>query len=197
MKTVAIEGTLRTELGKKASSDLRKQDMVPCVIYGGENVTHFYAHINTFKPVVYTPDFIKVEVTVDGKTTECIVKDLQFDPVKDTLTHVDFLQLVPGKKLEYTVPVRLAGVAKGVREGGTLMQKVRRIKVQSTPESMMDALSLDITELELGKSVRIRDIKPADGISILQAASIPVATIEIPRALRSAQTKAETPGKKK
>ena len=198
MKTVTIEGTLRTDIGKKANNDLRRQDMVPCVVYGGTEVVHFYAHTNAFKSAIYTPEFNIIEIKVGDKTLRTIVKDRQFHPVSDKLLHVDFLELVEGRKLQANIPLRLTGVAKGVREGGTLVQKLRRVQVITTPDKLVDSISVDVSALELGKSMRVRNISIAEGMEITQAPSLPIVSIDIPRALRSAQAaQAKDSGKKK
>ena len=197
MKTVEIKGEVRTDLGKRGSSNLRKQGMIPAVVYGGDKVYHISAPASAYKDIIYTPEFKKAAIEIEGQVIEAIVKDRQFDPLSNELTHVDFLQLIPGKMIQASLPVRLVGSSKGVREGGTLLQKVRRLPVTTLPENMPEAIEVDITTLELGKSVRVRDIKPVDGLTINQAPSIPLATIDIPRALRSAQAKSDAPAKGK
>jgi large subunit ribosomal protein L25 len=200
MQTVAIQGTLRTELGKKATKATRAEGLVPCVIYGQGGNVHFSAPTLAFRDIVYTPDFKIAEITVDGTTHRAFLKELQFDPVTDSLMHIDFVALVPGHKFTTQVPVILAGVAPGVKVGGKLMQVTRRVKIKTTPEHLVDALTVDISTLELGKSVRIRDIQALEGVEIIASPGIPIATVEIPRALRSAQTaaaKTEKGGKKK
>lgn len=192
MKTVEIQGQVRTDLGKRATASLRKEGFVPAVIYGGSAVVHFSALASTFKDVIYTSEFKKTVIVVDGKSYEAVVKDRQFDPLTSALTHVDFYEMQPGKRMQASLPVRLVGTAKGVREGGTLLQKVRYLTVQTTPEVLPDAIELDITELSLGKSARVRDVKAIEGLTIMQAPSIPIISVEIPRALRSAQSKAAT-----
>ncbi len=198
MKTVVIEAQLRTDLGKKATGDLRRNEQVPCVLYGGKEVKHFYAHINTVRHAVHTNTFAKAEITLEGKTYTAIVKDAQFHPLTDLITHIDFLELAPGKEFRAEVPLLLVGTSKGVKEGGTLVQKVRKVQVLTTPEAITEVIEVDITPLELGKSMRVRDIKVNADTTIVNDGSIPIVTIDIPRALRSAQTKAaETKGKKK
>ena len=124
MKTVTIEGQLRTETGKKAARQLRSQNMVPGVIYGGATEITFAASAKAFKSIVYTSEFQLAEVSVDGKTYTTILKDLQFDKVSDALIHVDLLELVADKKVVADLPLKLIGTAAGVKEGGKLVIKI-------------------------------------------------------------------------
>ena len=132
MKTITIEGQLRTEHGKSATRQLRSQDLVPGVIYGGAQEINFSAPAKAFKGLVYTPNFQLAEVTVDGKTYRCILKDLQFDKVSDALIHVDLLELVEDKKVVATIPLKYSGVASGVKAGGRLVPKMKSLKVRHT-----------------------------------------------------------------
>lgn len=186
METIAITGQPRTGLGKKPSKDLRNDGRIPCVLYGGQDVVHFSVTLNDVKNLIYTPDFRVANLTVDGINFRCIVKDYQLHPLTSNLTHIDFLSLVDGQKVKLEVPVRTKGVSPGVKLGGKLQQKLRRVKVKTLPEEMVTELFIDISPLDLGQSLRVRDIQVPEGIELLNSPSIPVVTIEIPRALRSA-----------
>lgn len=197
MKTIVIEAQLRDSVGKKSASQVRKEEHVPCVLYGGDQPLHFQAHYNQVRHAIYTNTFLKVEVKLEGKSYTAIVKDAQFDPVSDKIRHIDFLELAAGKKFRANIPLRLVGTAKGVKEGGSLVQKVRKVNVITTPEAVTETIEVDITTLELGKSMRVRDIQVNEDTVITNAPAIPIVTIDIPRALRSAQTKGADTGKKK
>ncbi len=186
MQTIAIEGTLRSEFTKSSVKDIRKENGVPCVMYGGEQVVHFHAHHNTFTKLVYTPDFKVVDITVGGTTRRAVMKGIQFHPVTDKIMHVDFIELVTGKLIKTQLPIKLVGIAPGVKTGGKLLQKMRRVNVMTTPESLVDSLTVDVSSLELGKSVRVKDINTSEGIVVTTDPATPVASVEIPRALRSA-----------
>ena len=188
MQTVAIEGAVRTGFKKKATKALRKEGLVPCVAYGGGKTILFTAPSTAFKSLIFTSDFQIVEITVEGETNRAILKDAQYHPVTDKLLHADFLLLVPGTKLTAEVPVRLRGVAPGVKLGGKLMQITRKVKIKTTPENLVDHLSVSVESLVLGRSVRVRDIDAVENVEITTSPGIPVASVEIPRALRSAQT---------
>lgn len=185
METVAINVTKRELIGKKASKNERRNGAIPCVMYGGKEVVHFTTNANDIKGLIYTPDFKVAEVNVDGNTYRCIIKDIQFHPVTDAINHCDFLELVEGNTIKVEIPVRFEGVSPGVKTGGSLVQKVRRIKVKTKPENLVDQLTLDISALELGGSIRVRDINAPEGIEIMNAPGIPVASVEVPRALKS------------
>ncbi len=192
METVAINGALKTTRGKKAAKAIRRTGAVPCVIYGGAKEIHFTAQEKVFKNLIFTPDFKLVEITVDNNTYKCILKDAQFHPVKDNIMHLDFLELKANHPVKLEIPIRFKGVSPGVKSGGKLMQKLRRIKIKTTPELIVDHVTFDISHLELGTSVRVKDLEAVEGIDILNAPGIPVASVEVPRALRSAEAAADT-----
>lgn len=183
-----IKGEVRKDFTKSATNQLRRDGNVPCVIYGGETNVHFYAPQLTFRDLVYTSDFYKVELEVEGKKYECIMKDLQFDPVSDKLSHIDFQELIPDRKVTLDLPIRLKGLAKGVKAGGKLVAKMRKVRAKGLPKDLLSEVTLDVTNIEMGKSIKVGSID-AGNLEILNAASIPVASVEVPRAMRSQQTK--------
>ncbi|HMN89660.1 MAG TPA: 50S ribosomal protein L25/general stress protein Ctc [Saprospiraceae bacterium] len=200
MQVITIKGQERTELGKKGASAVRKAGMIPCVLYGGDKVVHFSTTLNEVRHLIYTPDFKTAMLDIEGQHYRCILKDRQFDPIADHIIHLDFLHMEDGSPLKVEVPIRFKGTSPGVKAGGKLVQKVRTVKIKAMPENLVDELTVDISKLELGQSIRIRDVKATDGVEILNTPGTPIATIEIPRALRSAQQAAEkaaSGGKKK
>jgi large subunit ribosomal protein L25 len=197
MSVIAFNGLSRTDLGKKASKTLRKDGRIPCVLYSAKEVVHFSTTGSEVKNIIYTPDFIIAQLHLDGTTYKCIVKDYQLHPLSNELVHIDFLQLVEGQPIKVDVPVRFKGTSPGVKAGGKLIQSVRRVKIKTMPENMVQELHVDISNLDLGQSLRVRDILPNPGVEIVNAPSIPVAVIEIPRALRSAAAASEKDTKKK
>jgi large subunit ribosomal protein L25 len=194
MQSVSLVGQKRTDLGKKASNDLRKAGSVPCTIYGGKENVNFSAPYNSFNNIIFTDKFMKVAIDVDGSKHEALVQALQFHPVSDKITHIDFLELTPGKKIVVDIPVRVSGFAKGVQAGGKLEQKLKKIRVKVAVESMIDEIHLDITDLDMGKSIKVKDLN-YDGIEMLTAVNNPVVAISVPRAARGAAATAE-PAKK-
>lgn len=192
MKTITIEGHLRTENGKKAARQLRSQEMVPGVIYGGSAEINFYAPAKAFKTLVYTPDFQIAEVTVDGKSYRTILKDLQFDTVSDALAHVDLLELVDDKKVIATIPLKFTGVAVGVKNGGKLITKIKSLKIKALPKDLKAAIEVDLTPLELNGNIRVEDVK-ATNMEVLNSPRIPIASVVLTRQLK--QEEASTPKK--
>ncbi len=194
MKKVSITGTVREDLGKKATKAVRSEGLIPCVLYGGSEVTHFSVRPSAVRDLIYAPDFKLAEIEVEGKNYTAILKDIQYHPVTDDIRHIDFLALEDGRKVKVEIPVTFTGTSPGVRLGGKLQQNLRRVKIKTTPKNLVDHLTVNVSKLELGQSVRVRDIDPGEGIEIMSSAGIPVATVEIPRALRSASTAAAKAG---
>jgi large subunit ribosomal protein L25 len=189
MKTITIEGHLRTEHGKKAARQIRSQENVPGVIYGGAQEISFYAPARAFKPLVYTGEFQTAEVTVDGKKYRCILKDLQFDKVSDELIHVDLLELVDDKKVVATIPLKFAGTSVGVKGGGKLITKIKSLKVKALPKDLKEFITVDITHLDLNGNIRVEDVKEA-GMEILNSPRIPIASVVLTRQLKQEEATA-------
>jgi large subunit ribosomal protein L25 len=183
MKTITIEGQLRTEIGKQATRQLRSEEKVPGVIYGGAKEVNFSAPATAFKTLVYTPDFQLAEVKVGGNSYRCILKDLQFDKVTDDLIHADFLELVEDKKVIATIPIKFTGAAKGVKDGGKLITKMKALKVKTFPKFLKENIEVDLTELELNGNVRVQDVK-VENYEVLNSPRIPIASIVLTRVLK-------------
>lgn len=191
MKTLEVKGTSRTELGTKAAKAIRREGEIPAVIYSNKEIKHFNTNEKEVRSLIYSPDFAVVQLDLDGTAYRCILKDVQFHPVSEEILHIDFLQLIDGTPVKVEIPVRFKGVSPGVKQGGKLMQTVRKVKIKTIPENLVDELKVDISGLNLGQSVRVRDIEVNKNIEIMSAPGIPLAIIEIPRALRSAAQAAE------
>ena len=159
MKSITIEGSLRTGFGKSATRELRSQELVPGVIYGGSQEINFYAPAAAFKNLVYTPSFQIAEVKLDGKTYRTIMKDLQFDKVDDKLIHVDLLELVDDKKMIAEIPLKFVGTSKGVKDGGKLITKMKSLKVKTYPKYLKEQIEVSIDDLELNGNIRVEDVK--------------------------------------
>jgi large subunit ribosomal protein L25 len=177
-------------MGKKATRQLRSQELVPGVIYGGAKEISFSAPARALRPIVYTPEFMQAEVRVDGDTYTCILKDLQFDKVSDELLHIDFLELVADKKVIATLPLHLTGVPVGVKGGGKLVTKMKSLKVKALPKDLKESITVDITDLELNANIRVEDVK-ADNMEILNSPRIPIATVVMTRQLKQEEAKEE------
>jgi len=189
MKTITIEGQLRTGTGKKAARQLRSQGLVPGVIYGGTGEVNFTAPILAFKSIVYTPDFQLADIKVDGKSYKCILKDLQFDKVTDTLSHLDFLELVEDRPVVATIPIKFTGASQGVKDGGRLITKMKALKVKTLPKYLKENIEVDITNLELNGNIRVEDVQEAN-YEILNSPRIPIASVVMTRQLKQEEAAA-------
>ena len=194
MQTTKIKVTPRADLGARSAKKLRAEGNIPCVMYGDKDNSHFYTTKNDIKSLIYTPEFKLAEIDLDGSSFKCIVKDIQWHPLTDEIVHIDFQQLVPKRKLKVEIPVRFVGVSPGVKNGGKLIQKMRKIKLKVTPEQLVDKVEFDISELMLNDSVRVRDAQVNDDVEIVNPLATPVASVEVPRALKSAEAAAEAEG---
>jgi large subunit ribosomal protein L25 len=183
MKSITIEGQLRTAFGKGATRQIRSQGSVPAVIYGGAKEINFSAPMTVFKKLVYTPNFQLVNIKVDGKSYNCIMKDLQFDKVTDELIHVDFLELVEGKKLIASIPIKFTGTAKGVRDGGRFVPKIKSLKVKTFPKDLKEEIEVSIRELEINGNIRVEDVK-VENMEVMNSPRIPIASVVMTRQLR-------------
>jgi large subunit ribosomal protein L25 len=158
MKTIEINGSFRTELGKKGSKQIRKTGGVPCVIYGkGENF-HFFAPELSFKNLIYTHEAHLVKLLIDDKVIDAVLKDIQFHPVSDKILHVDFVQISEDKPVVIGVPVTVTGVSSGVLAGGKLVIKKRNLKVKGLPKDLPEFLPIDITNLKIHDSLKVGDL---------------------------------------
>jgi large subunit ribosomal protein L25 len=191
MKTQEIIGFKRANLGKATVKALREDSQVPCVLYGGETQIHFSVPMILFKNLVYTPDTHIAELNIEGSIYRAILQDIQFHPVNEIILHADFLLLKDDKEVKLEIPVKLVGNAPGVQKGGKLISKLRKVKIKSIPKNLPDYIEVDISGLDLGKSVRVGDIK-TEGFAILNNPLVSIASVEVPRALRG---KGEEEGK--
>ena len=188
MKTIEIIGYKRANLGKQEAKQLRREANAPCVLYGGEAQIHFHTPMALLRDLVYTPNAHFVLLTIEGADYKCIMQDIQFHPVSEMILHVDFLQMFEDKPVKMKIPTQVVGKAPGVAKGGSLVTKLRNLSVLALPKEMPEQIEIDVAALDLGQMTRVRDIKPGN-FTILASTSIPVASVEIPRALRSAAGK--------
>lgn len=196
MKSIKIEGQLRTDFGKTATRQLRSEGKVPCVIYGGNDTISFSAPAAAFRHLVYTPEFQLAEISIDGTTYNCIMKDLQFDVITDALTHIDFLQLVEDKKVVANLPLKYTGQPEGVKAGGRLELKMKTVRVRTYPKYLKEALEVNITGLKLNENMRVQDIV-AENMEIMNSPRIPIASVVMTRALKQQENADAKEAKKK
>jgi large subunit ribosomal protein L25 len=177
MKSVEIKGNVRTDVGSKYAKAERKAGNVPCVVYGGEAPIHFSAPVLAFKGLVYTAEAKTAKITIGDTSVEAVIQDMQFHPVTDQLMHIDFIQLVEGKPVTMNIPVVLNGQARGVLNGGKLKTILRQLSVRAIQGQFPDSIELDITELRIGKSIRVSDVTPS-GYEILNADTAVIVTVK-------------------
>jgi large subunit ribosomal protein L25 len=182
MKSIAIEVTKRTAGTKQAVKTIRNEGKVPCVLYGGKDIIHFTAPELSFRHLVYTPNVFTVDLNIDGETRQAIMKDIQFHPVTDKILHIDFLELSPDKKVVMEIPLKFSGSPAGVREGGELRTKIRKLKVRALPADLPDEIDIDVSDLKISDAVRVKDIKVKGG-EILDLPNNIITAVKIPRVI--------------
>jgi large subunit ribosomal protein L25 len=190
MKTVSMSGSLRGNVGKKDAKAVRKEGMVPCVLYGGKEQTHFSVTERSFQHVVFTPEICFINLNIDGKEHQAILQDIQYHPVTDKILHADMLELVPGKQIIMGVPIKLTGVSPGVLKGGKLIQKMRKIKVKALPEHMPDSITISIEKLEINDSVKTVDLQ-RENLTLLDPINAVVVGVRVTRIVEEPKTDAE------
>mgnify|MGYP003318387607 CR=1 FL=1 len=189
MKTVEIIGYKRANLGKTESKKLRSESFVPCVVYGGKEQIHFSAPMILFRDLVYTPEARFVELNIEGKITKAILQDIQFHPVSEVILHADFLELFDNKLIKMSIPVVTHGIAPGIQSGGKLIMKMPKLMIKSLPEDMPESIDVDISKLELGKSIKVADLTPKE-YEVLTNPLVTICSVNIPRVMK-VETKEE------
>jgi len=195
MKTLDFKGEVRADLGSKGAADLRRAERIPCVVYGGETPLHFSLPEKELRKLVYTPKVYFANIELEGKSYKAAMKEVQFHPVTDAMLHVDFHMLNDSKTLKMEVPVAVTGNSVGVRNGGKLVVNARKLLVSALPSNMPDEVAADISNLNIGDSLRIKDIA-AEGVEFLAAPNVVIAAVRMTRSARSAQQAAAAEGKK-
>ncbi|HPJ79036.1 MAG: 50S ribosomal protein L25/general stress protein Ctc [Prolixibacteraceae bacterium] len=195
MKSFEINGKIREVTGKKDSKKLRGEEMVPCVIYGGETPVHFTAPFSEFRGLVYTPEVFVVNLNIEGKTYQTILQDTQWHPVEEQLMHADFLEISEKKPIKIELPVEITGTAKGIKTGGKLKVNLRKIKVKGLVKNLPDTVVVDVSHLDVGQSIKVSELN-IDGVEFLASKSSVIATVSVTRASRAAASASEKSGKK-
>ena len=187
MKSIFVSGSPRENVGKKDAKALRINGLVPCVLYGGAEQIHFSADEKTFKPLIFTPDAHTVELEISGKKYNAILQDVQYHAISDRLMHVDFLHIDETKPVVIAIPVAVHGIAPGVREGGKLLVKLRKMKVRALLNSLPDKINVDISSLEIGQSVKVEHLQAQNSdLVFLDAPNVAVVSVSATRASRQA-----------
>ena len=189
MKSIAISGSARQNVGKRDAKELRYEGKIPAVLYGGKEQTHFSVSAADLKPVLYTPEVIFVELEIGGKKSKAIVQEAQFHPLTDEVTHVDFLQLFDDKEVSVNIPIKLVGTSPGVKMGGKLVQKLRNLRVKALPNNLPQEIEVPMEGLEVGKSFRVGQVSLTDA-KVLNNADDTIVSVTMSRALRQAEQEA-------
>ena len=180
MKTIEINGAKRANISKQEVKSLRGSEMVPCVLYGGEEQVHFSTDLSSFKGLVYTPDVHMVKLSVDGKEYQCVIQDVQYHPVTDVIIHADFLQVFDNKHVTMSIPVKLTGASEGVKMGGKLVTKYRRLKVKALPANLPDFIAVDISPMKIGDAIRVRDLNLSE-VTLLESPANVIVSVNMTR----------------
>ncbi|QQT27054.1 50S ribosomal protein L25/general stress protein Ctc [Sphingobacterium spiritivorum] len=189
MKSIAISGSARQNVGKRDAKELRYEGQVPAVLYGSGTQTHLSVSAADLKPVLYTPEVVFVELDINGKKSKAIVQDAQFHPLTDLVIHIDFLELNDEKEVSVNIPVTLTGTSPGVKMGGKLVQKLRTLRVKATPNNLPQSIEVPMESLEVGKSVRVAQVQLKDA-KILNNSDDTIVSVVMSRALRQAEQEA-------
>ena len=199
MKSIDVKGTARNEFGKKGAKALRKQNLIPCNLYGVERdekglpvAKAFSVTFEEVRNLVYSPDIFSVNLTIDGNTVLAVMREIQFHPVKDNILHIDFYQVTPEKPIVMAVPVKLNGLAAGVKAGGKLEQILRRVKAKALYTAIPEKIEIDVTPLTIGKSFKVGDLK-VDGIEFTSPKDAVICTVMSTRSAAAAETTEEAP----
>ena len=196
MKEINVTGQKRTDLGKKASKLARKEGLIPCNIYGEKKDANgmpealsFLCPMSELRKVVYTPHIYVVNLNIDGEEHKAVMKELQFHPVTDALLHVDFYEVNEEKPITIGIPVKLNGLAQGVRDGGRINLSIRKINVTAPYKAIPEHLDIDVTNLQLGKSIKVGELS-FEGLTLATSAEVVVCSVKATRASRSAAAQA-------
>lgn len=197
MKEITIKGTVRTATGKKATRELRKANAVPCNLYGenkGENglpvAVSFSTTNDELRNLIYSPDIYTVNLDIDGNTCKAVLKEIQFHPVKDYVMHVDFYEITDEKPIIMEVPIKLTGLAEGVKAGGKLAASVRKLKVKAVHTAIPERLNIDVTNLGLGKTIKVGELS-FEGLELVTNKSVVVCQVKMTRGAMAAAAAAQ------
>lgn len=190
MKSIAISGSSRKNVGKRDAKELRYQGLVPAVLYGGEKQLHFSVSAADLRSAIYTADIHFIDLDIDGEKRKAIIQDSQFHPLTDQIRHIDFLELDDKKEVSMQVPIKLTGTSPGVKMGGKLVQKLRKLKVKALPANMPQYIEVSIVPLEVGKSVRVEEINIPNA-RVLNNGDDTIVSVIMSRALRQAEQEAK------
>lgn len=193
MKTVSLSGSPRVSVGKKGATSLRKEGKIPSVVYGGKDQVHFSISENEAKKLVFTPNVYLIELDIEGKKSKVILQETQIHPVTDRVIHLDFLEISDDAPFKLSLPVKLEGFSRGVRNGGKLNQNFRKLRVFGLAKDMPDAVSIDITPIKIGDKVRVTDLS-ISGLNFLDPKNAVVVGVQTARVIIEEEEEEEEEG---
>jgi large subunit ribosomal protein L25 len=191
MKSIAISGSPRENVGKRDAKELRYEGKVPAVLYGGKDQIHFSVSASDLRGLVYSPDVCFVDLDIAGFKVRAIIQDIDFHPLTDKALHVDFLELDDKKPVVMQIPVKLTGTSPGVKIGGKLVQKLRKLKVKALPKDMPQYVEVSIANLEVGKLISVDELK-FDNFVIINNPDDTIVSVTMSRALKQAENEAKS-----
>lgn len=180
MKSVSVSGSLRENVGKKDAKALRRQGLVPCVLYGGKEQVSFAMPELSFKDIIYTPESCLIKLDVAGKNYNVILQDAQYHPVTGKIIHCDFMEIFPDKPVKMDVPIRVVGDSPGVIKGGKLITKLRKLRIKGLMDALPDDIEINISKLNISDSVKVGQLK-VEGVEFLDAANSVVVIVKMTR----------------
>ncbi|MCT4579921.1 MAG: 50S ribosomal protein L25/general stress protein Ctc [Flavobacteriales bacterium] len=180
MKKVSLSGSVRKNVGKKDAKLMRREGLVPSVVYGNKEQVHFSVKENDINKIVFTPNVYMIDLDVDGRKAQAILKDVQIHPVTDKVLHADFQEVIEGKKVKVDIPVNISGLAVGVKNGGKLVQNFRRLTAEALADNLPDTIDIDVTKVKIGGKVRVGEVD-IEGVSFLNPESAVVVAVQMAR----------------
>ncbi len=180
MKKVSLSGSVRKNVGKKDAKLMRREGLVPSVVYGSKEQIHFSVKENDINKIVFTPNVYMIDLDVDGKKAQAILKDVQVHPVTERVLHADFQEVVEGKKVKVNIPVNVTGLAIGVKNGGKLVQNFRSLTAEALADDLPDTIDIDVTDVKIGGKVRVSEVG-TEGVSFLNPESAVVVAVQMAR----------------
>lgn len=190
MKSIELKAVVRQNLGKKASKMLRKKELIPCEVYGGEKNIHIAIEEKFLNKMVFTPYTYYANVDINGENKKVIIKDIQFNPVTDRISHVDFYEISENKPIVVKLPVKIVGLAKGVRDGGKLSQEMKYINVKGLLKDMVEVVEINVENLEIGKAIYAGDVN-IPNLTVVDKHNKVIVSVKLTRSVAETITTAE------
>lgn len=190
MEKVSLSGSVRKNVGKKDAKLMRREGLIPCVVYGNKEQVHFSVKENDIKKIVFTPNVYLIDLDVDGKKVQAILKDVQIHPVTDRVLHADFQEVVEGKKVKVDIPIHIKGLSIGVKNGGKLVQNFRKLTAEALADNLPDVVDIDVTDVKIGGKIRVGEIDIQE-VSFLNPEAAVVVAVQMARGAKGNEDEVE------